>query len=85
MRRYMTCSGLYIIARIESQTRTEVKLIFNYKPIAKEYSALTREIKEFNDQFGVEFENKDVSELLRQNQEVLSKQVNKKNVKMQGN
>lgn len=79
MRRYMTCSGLYIIARIESQTRTEVKLIFNYKPIAKEYSALTR------DQFGVEFENKDVSELLRQNQEVLSKQVNKKNVKMQGN
>lgn len=58
--------------------RTPAELVFNYKPIGKEDSALTRENQDINDRFGVEVKKEDVSELLTRNQKALSKQFDKK-------
>lgn len=62
--------------RITKQTPAE--LIFNYKPIGTGDSLLTREIQKINDEFGVEIEKEDVSELLEKNKKIISEQFNKK-------
>ena len=62
--------------RITKQMPSE--LIFNYKSMGKQDSLLTREIQEINEEFGVQEEGKNVSELLQKNKEALSEQFNKK-------